>query len=421
MTEIQRSMLGMCIGQSSRLAVAVDLGVSPQHFPDADVRQLYAKMVELDREGKPIDVMSLVREMPEARTLLTDLVKTAPIGQNFEPYAKEVIDLAWQQQASLALQALAGRVRLRQPFEDVEHYRDEVAKLIAQLANAPEETGPTPIAKVADKMLAQIESRLEGKDVAIKTSLHLLDRALGGGWRKSRLYVPAARPGMGKTTFVVNAMDAASAAGKAVLFFTIEMASDQIAVKHVSLLSAVKGSRIDRGELDERQCDKLQAAVQAMTARRIWIDDKSKGDVDYICAHCRRMKRQGNLDLVVIDYLQLLRIAGRFQSRQAELTAITAIIKRLTVELEVPIVLLSTINRSAESSERPGMHHLKDSGSIEQDADAVMIFYRHDKETMVALTKNRQGPETSFAVETDLAINVISDVNTQPPLELRNV
>lgn len=411
MSNVEKNFLGMAISRAENLTHAIEIGVRPEHIRDPEVRAIYSQLLQLEATGQPATAQQLLRDLPASRDAIIEIVSGAPIAQNFEPWAREVKALHWQDMALLELHSLSSRIASRPTFDDVEKLSNELAEAVSRLSDSTQETthGPKPVADVLRRMLQSLEDRISGNDQAITTGIPALDRAIGGGWRQGRLYVPAARPGIGKTSFLVNAMDHAATAGKKVCFFTVEMMDEQISQKHTSLRAQLPSPRLDRGDLTAEEIDRLHGGVAAIADLPIWIDDQSRGDIDYVVSSIRRQHRQGRLDIAFVDYLQLLNKRGRFQSRQAQLTEISMALKQLSVELRIPLVVLSTLNRQAEEAERPYIHHLKDTGSIEQDADVVMLLFRDSRQdTWLDIAKNRHGQTGLIGLVTNLAISQIT-------------
>lgn len=416
-------VIGMALNDPRDLSRALEAGLTAEHFANPVNQRIFAALATAEAKGRPTSLAAIGSEFPDLSLTLVRLAAEAPIGQNVLHYAEEVKSSNFSQIMAKALNEAAGAFSRRKAYEPLDDLkRATELRIINLIRGAVDADGPVPMNEVMGRVLGQIESIMVSKERrAIPTGLRVLDKAIGG-WRPGMLYFPAARPGRGKTTFATNAMDVASAAGHWVCFFTIEMPVEQIGQKHLSLTARVRGTRMDRGDLSDEEVDRIHYAVEQLHSRRIWIDDSTRGSIAEICSRARRLKRQGKLDVVFVDYLQLLRAPGRWQSRQAELSEITGALKRLALELKIAIVCLSTINREAEKYGEPGLHHLKDSGSIEQDGDAVMIIHVDDQDrTTMNVAKNRHGPQCRFLITTDLAVNKISDGSGVDPSEVQNV
>lgn len=421
MIDAEDTVIGMLLSDRNNLERVIDSGLSPAMFDNERNATLFAAMVIAEKECRRVTVATLSLAFPHLTADLRRLEESAPVAQNIGYYAAEVMAASNHRKLTRDLSALATRMTTRKPFEDVDHYAAQIATMLAEDVT-PDADGPVPMIKVVDRVLAKIEDAMAGSALpAIPTGFRVLNKALSGGWRAGMLYIPAARPGRGKTSFAVNAMDAASAAGHHVAFFTSEMPLVQIGQKHVSRFSQVRGTRLDRGDLSEEEVNRLGHAVQELHKRPIWIDDSSRGNVNTIVSRCRRLKRRGRLDLVFIDYLQLLKAPG-FRSRIEMLTDITATLKALAMELKIAVVCMSTINREAEKFGEPGIHHLKDSGSIEQDADAVLLIHSDkDDRTEINVAKNRHGPEVRFFIDVDFATSTMRDGDNRDPQEISHV
>ncbi|MBL4817834.1 MAG: replicative DNA helicase, partial [Deltaproteobacteria bacterium] len=235
-----------------------------------------------------------------------------------------------------------------------------------------------------------------------------------GGLQGSDLIIIAGRPSMGKTSFAMNlAEHAAIKAKKSVAIFSLEMPGDQIAMRMMSSLGRIDQKSIRTGKLQESDWPRLTSAVSLLSEAKIFIDDAASPSPTDIRARSRRLKREHGLDMIIIDYLQLMSIAGSSENRATEISEISRSLKALAKELDVPVIALSQLNRSLESrpDKRPVMSDLRESGAIEQDADVIAFLYREeyylrDKTpedklgiAEIIIAKNRNGPTGQFELK----------------------
>jgi replicative DNA helicase len=259
----------------------------------------------------------------------------------------------------------------------------------------------------------------------IRSLYNDLDRVTTG-FQKGDLIILAARPSVGKTAFALNiTLNASSIASGAIAIFSLEMPAEQLATRMLSAKSRVAGQKLRTGKLDNNDWSKVNEAVSELRRQKIYIDDTPGIKVGDIFAKCRTLKNESGLALVVIDYIQLIQGTGKVESRQQEVSEISRRLKALARELDVPVIALSQLSRSVEGREdkRPLMSDLRESGSIEQDADIVAFLYRDDYYNKEARTednnsiseliigKHRNGPTAT--------IELLFKKNTSTFLNLR--
>ena len=251
-------------------------------------------------------------------------------------------------------------------------------------------------------------SKLEGNITGLTTGFMDLD-AKTSGMQRSDLIMLAARPSMGKTAFALNIAQHAAVKGMAkVLIFSLEMSQEQLGQRMLSMESRIEIQKLKTGNLERADWDQIHIALDTLSRTSIYIDDTPGITPMEIKNKCRRLKAEKGLDLVVIDYLQLMTFEGRTESRQQEITAISRFLKQLAREMDCPVLVLSQLSRAPEqrADHRPILSDLRESGSIEQDADIVMFLYRDeyynpdttDKPNIceVNVAKQRSGPTGSI-------------------------
>ena len=242
--------------------------------------------------------------------------------------------------------------------------------------------GLTPISGVIDETIARLEFLYNKKDglTGLTSGFVDLDKVTSG-WQNSDFVIIAARPAMGKTAFCLNmAQNAAIESGRPVAVFSLEMSKEQLVQRMVSSAAELDQQKLRTGRLQEEDWATLVSAVGPLAEAPIYLDDTPAVSVRDIRAKCRRLKVEKDLALVIIDYLQLMSGNGRTESRQQEVSQISRSLKALARELNVPVIALSQLSRSAEQSadKKPSLSHLRESGSLEQDADIVMFIHRDE-------------------------------------------
>lgn len=328
---------------------------------------------------------------------LADLVDRAPPAVNAQSYATGIIDIALRREV-----ARIGAEAIERTEADQESTGREILDQVEQdffaLGDTTQRQGFRPFSEYLTEAInhaAEAFSR-DGSLSGLSTGLMDLDRKIGG-LHGSDLVVLAARPSMGKTALAVNiAFDAAkhyqyeaqpdgsrkTVAGGVVAFFSLEMSGEQLVMRILAEVSGVSGDRIRKGEIDGNDFGRIRDAAALIDTLPLHIDESAGISVGQLAARARRIKRLHGLDLVVVDYLQLLRGNKRYDGGQrvAEVSEITVGLKALAKDLGVPVVALSQLSRQVESREdkRPQLSDLRESGSIEQDADMVMFLYRDE-------------------------------------------
>lgn len=242
-----------------------------------------------------------------------------------------------------------------------------------------------------------IESRYEKDDgmiIGLPTGFHNLDE-LTGGLIDGDMWVIAARPGMGKTAFAVDIAYRASLSGYRVVIFSLEMPSKSLMIRILSGMTEIDSRLLSRGLIQEHQWPKLANAAEKIGRTKLYIDDKASITPTEILAKCRKLKNDPGLDLIVVDYLQLMKLPGNYDSREQQVAEISRSMKMIARELNVPVMALSQLNRNVEqriNDKRPGLGDLRESGAIEQDADVIAFIYRDEM-----YNKSDDNPEKGLA------------------------
>ena len=265
------------------------------------------------------------------------------------------------------------------------------------------------VAALKDVLIKNIEiideaSRQEGNIIGVPTGFRDLD-AKTSGLQRSDLVIVAARPAMGKTAFALNVAQQAAIKGRAsVLIFSMEMSKEQLGQRLLSMESRVEMQKLKTGDLNRKDWDDINIALDILSEANIFIDDTPGISIMEIKNKCRRIKAEHELDLIVLDYLQLMSYEGKTDSRQQEISALSRHLKLLAREMDCPVIVLSQLSRAPEqrTDHRPQLSDLRESGAIEQDADIVLFLYRDDyyeKENSekpgvceVIIAKQRSGP-----------------------------
>lgn len=409
--DAEQSVLGAMLLERDAILRAQELVRAEDFYKEAHKR-IFAAMVDLHNRGDAVDLITLAEELRRRHhleasggiTYLTVLANAVPSAANVEHYARIVQDKAVLRALSAAATGILSRVYA--PDEDLQTLLADAERQVLEIAQRRSVRSYEHIKDVLGRTLDQIEFLYENKGqlTGIPTGFADLD-ALTTGLQKSDLIVIAARPSMGKTQLGLNfARHAAVEKGKSVAIFSLEMSAEQLAMRLISAEGQIDSQRLRSGHLMEEHWKRLGLALARLSEAPIYIDDTPGLSVTEIRARTRRLQQEQGLDLVLIDYLQLMQgRGGRAENRQQEISEISRSLKALARELKVPVVALSQLSRAVESrtDKRPMLSDLRESGAIEQDADLVAFIYRDDyynpeserpNITEVIIAKQRNGP-----------------------------
>ena len=371
-------------------------------------------MVELFNEGKPVDLITLQNRLREKAVpeeissleFVRDLVTAVPTSANVKYYAEIVSEKATLRRLIKMNEAIANECyQGQEPLEAIlERTEKQVFELVQNRGGNSEYV---PIKQVVLNALEKIEkaSKSKGTVTGIPTGFIDLDYKTSG-LQPSDLILVAARPSMGKTAFVLNiAQHVAFKQNRTVAIFSLEMSKEQLVNRLFSLESYVDAQLLRTGNLKDSDWEKLIEGAGTIGRSNLIIDDTPGISISEMRSKCRKYKMEHNLELIIIDYLQLMSgsVGGRNESRQQEISDISRSLKALARELSVPVIALSQLSRAVEQrpDHRPMLSDLRESGAIEQDADVVMFIYRDDyynkdtehvNEAEIIIAKQRNGP-----------------------------
>lgn len=449
--EAEQALLGALLVRNDVLGIACD-GLLPEHFSEAVHARIYEAAATIIRSGKLASPVTLKSHFERDETLhdiggtvyLARLARAAVSIVNAPSYADIIRDLALKRAGVAILEDAAAAARDLPIDQSASEFLSSVATEISKVSEGAERQASTvTVARAASVALdsAAEAFRLGGRRPgAVSTGLRTLDDLIGG-FVPGNLVIIGGRPSMGKSALAVSFAWNCATAGRPALFVSLEMTSEQLASRFLSLHSGVAYSRIEQGRFAEHEFQAMTRARDDMANFPLIIDDRSNatpGDVGALIARTKR--KHPSLALVVIDYLGLLSAGDRYRGRKVdELGEMTAELKRCAKRQGVPVVLLCQLSRGPDSREnkRAGLADLRDSGSIEQDADVIAFPYREEYYLSRALdaalpgssqeieisdrlrdcrgimeigvAKNRQGPTGTARVSCDMATNRITD------------
>ncbi|MFD1418182.1 replicative DNA helicase [Companilactobacillus keshanensis] len=420
--DAEQAVLGAVFLSQDALIEAMEYVEAEDFYQHAN-QLVFQAMVNLNDQESPVDVVTVQNELDRLNQVediggvsyLAELANAVPTAANTSYYARIV-----KNKAVLRRLINAGTTIVSRSFEesdDLDTIIDQSEKDIMEVSENRNHQGFRKISDVVKSSFNEID-KLYGEDTdvtGLSTGYKDLD-SLTTGLHKDELIILAARPGVGKTAFALNlAQNAATKDQATVAIFSLEMGAEQLVNRMICSEGSIDANSLRTGQLDENQWNSLVVAMGSLSRTNVYIDDTPGVKMAEIRSKCRRLlKESGKLDLVIIDYLQLIEGTGQ-ENRQQEVSVISRNLKKLAKELHVPIIALSQLSRGVEQRQdkRPMLSDIRESGSIEQDADIVAFLYRDDYyrdedgddnsepqdqedqdvgEVEVIVSKNRSGP-----------------------------
>jgi replicative DNA helicase len=430
--EAEQSLLGgLLIGGEAAWDRIGDLVAEGDFYRD-DHRRIFRHVRRLAETGQPVDVVTIFESIEQSNeadqtggiAYLGDIANNTPSAANIAGYARTVVERSRLRSLIAVadeIQALAFAAGSA-PAQD--RIDEATGKLLALAEHGKAKDEPREIGAIIGSVIDAIERRKDrgGEISGLPTGFADLDRLLDG-LKGGDLIIVAGRPSMGKTAFALNVAENVALAGKPALVFSMEMGDTQLVTRSLSSIGGINGKVLASGRMGDDEWDKVTAALGRLHSAPLVIDQSLNLSVAQMRARARRQKRKGGLGLVVIDYLQLMR--GQGNTRTEELGDITRSLKLMARDLDCPVICLSQLSRKVEerADKRPMLSDLRESGSIEQDADVVLMLYRDEYYSPssperglaeVLIRKNRMGecgdlrlifqPEFSRFRDADLAI-----------------
>ena len=382
--DAEEAILGGILLSPDAIAIASEI-LKPEHFSLTKHKVIYQAALCLYAIGKPTDLLSVCTYLSDNRQLekiggqaaLAQVIDRTVSAVNIDRYCCLVYEKYLRRQliaVSSDINSLA-----YEPGE-IGEILDQAEAKIFQLTQG--QTSDRAVAHAGDILVGVFHSLEEicaGESKRQPTGFYDLDEILNGGLAPGNLILLAGRPSMGKTAFAVNVAQNLIEKGKSALIFSLEMGKDELIQRMLAANSGVPASKIATAKLSEEQYSKIALSIGTMSLWPLYIDDSPNPSVMEMRSKCRKMAAQNPLGVVIVDYLQLMG-GGDPTNRVQEITAITRHLKCLARELQVPIILLSQLNRNLESrnDKRPKMSDFRESGSIEQDADVAIMLYRDE-------------------------------------------
>lgn len=409
-----------------KFSEALELGLKAECFVHDQARAIFEAMKKLFSEKIAIDLSTIITEVPTCADFLISCSEYASVLGEISHPVSELLKEIWRRNAANGLANFQMRLSRAISQNEQELIITDFRRFLECDLSAVQEVSKSIDDEVTlDATLAELENWIEmyktGTPRGIPTGFKSLDEFLAG-WLNGKLYLIAARTSVGKTAIAVQFANHAAKLGKKVLFFSNEMDNIEIYIRRLSLESGIPIGKLMKGDASEKELDRLVAIARELFKFRMKINLDAGTNLEKFELEIRRLKRKEGLDMVVLDYIQQMSPEKKgFKPKHLELAEVSGRLKQLARDLKIPILALAQINREFErggSKQSSGLANLKDSGSLEQDADAVIILSRSevarddDKVTFdyyIEVAKNRSGKTGKTKINADLARNRFTD------------
>jgi len=387
--EAEQALLGALMLNNRTYDKVADF-LRPDHFADPGHGRIYdscAKLFDIGKSATPVTLASYLEKDPLVIDLggseyLAQLAGSVISTLNVSDYGQLIFDLHLRREGILicedAIDEFYTGTRdapASKTYERMEHRAAQA--MTAVMGDDRTKSAGDSYSIALTQIEASRQARLDGRMVGVTTGLIDLDKATGG-LRRSDLIILAGRPSQGKTGLALNIAVNAAKAGNAVLFASLEMSHEQLTLRTIAAESGVPSNLAEQGDVTDWQFDRILSARDGISGLPLYIDDTCNMNPQGLKTRARRIKRKHGLNMIVVDYLQLMHSVGKSENRTQEVSELTRSLKGIARELDVPVLVLSQLSRAVESRDdkRPMLSDLRESGSIEQDADVVMFIYR---------------------------------------------
>ncbi len=387
--DAEQAVLGALLKDPDCLPTVSDL-LKIEHLYLPQHKAIYTAILNIDTMGGRIDPLVVLEELKKegvyddigGKTYLMKIADAVPSTKNVESYIKIIIDKYYLRTLMLTAREILDETN--NGTDSPDSLLDMAEQKIYDIRRGKNTSGP---AKISDVIMSDVFERLKKlgsadpkekeKYMGIPTGFSYLDRVLGGGFHRSDLILIGARPGMGKTSFALNVARNMAMKGRKTLFFSLEMSNEQLAQRIISTEARIVSNKLRTGEITDADWEKLGLALQNLVNAELYFDDTANITVPEMKARVRRMK---NVECVVIDYLQLMTGTKKTDNRVQEISEITRGLKMMAKDLNIPVITCSQLSRNTAKTadHRPQLTDLRESGSIEQDADIVLMLHRED-------------------------------------------
>ncbi|GAA0378220.1 replicative DNA helicase [Bacillus horti] len=434
--EAEQAVIGAVFLEPDALISAVEF-IQAEDFYRTTHQRIFEIMQELAEAGQPVDLITVTSELQDRKWLedvggvsyLSDVANSVPTAANVAYYAKMVQEKALLRRLiKVATQIVSSGYSTQ---DEVEEVLSQAERSIMDLSGSRTNDGFVAIKDVLLETYERIETLHNSSSdlTGMATGYRDLDK-MTSGFQRSDLFILAARPSVGKTAFALNvAQNVAARANETVAIFSLEMSASQLVQRMLCAEGNIDANRMRTGTFKEEDWEKLTMAIATLSKASIYIDDTPGITVGQIRSKCRRLKAEHGLGMILIDYLQLIHGSGK-ENRQQEISMISRTLKTIARELDCTVIALSQLSRAVEQRQdkRPMLSDLRESGSIEQDADIVAFLYRddyYDQESEnknvieIIIAKQRNGPvgkvELAFLKEYNKFVNLSRQDEPQAP------
>ncbi len=399
--DAERAILGAVLLENKALNICLPM-ISPDDFYSDAAGTIYKAMIELSNTGKKIDSICLCNHLSQKGQLekigghvsIAEILDNAISAANVFHYCRIVKDHAVKRQILNVAEETIENVYSGHT-EGPAELLDMAQHALMNISVNDKQSDFKAAQELCRATFNEIEKRYNNKNTitGLSTGFRALD-SWTSGLQSSELIIIAARPSMGKTAFAVNIAENAILSGVPVALFSLEMSGESLMTRVFSSQSGINGKHLRRGFIRDADWSRLVSVVDQISKAPLFIDDSSVLTPMQLKAKARRLKIEHNIGLIIVDYLQLMTVAGRHDTREREIAEISRSLKALAKELKIPVVALSQLSRKVEDRtvRRPQMSDLRESGAIEQDADVVLFLYRDE-----VYNTSEDNPERGFA------------------------
>ena len=388
--DAEQAVLGSILKDPDCLPIVSDM-MKIEHLYLPQHKAIYTAIINIDTIGGRIDPLVVLEELKKegvyddigGKTYLMKIADAVPSTKNVESYIKIIIDKYYLRTLMLTAREILDATNNGNDSPD--SLLDLAEQKIYDIRRGKSTSGPAKISDIVMsdvferlKKLASADPKEKEQYIGIPTGFSYLDKVLGGGFHRSDFIVVGARPAMGKTSFALNVARNIAMKGRKVLFFSLEMSKEQLAQRIISTEARIVSNKLRTGEITDSDWEKLGLALQNLINCELYFDDTANINVPEMKARALRMK---DVDCIVIDYLQLMSGTKRTDNRVNEVSEITRSLKMMAKDLNIPVVTCSQLSRGVAKNtgdHRPQMTDLRESGTIEQDADIVLMLHRED-------------------------------------------
>jgi len=419
--DAEESILASCLLYKADLEIASEI-LTPEDFYRTAHQKIFSAMVGMCNQGQQVDIVTLAECLKKLMQLdvvggasyLAKITETAPIVPNINQYCGILRNLSIKRQLMTGCNDIVNQCQ-DNTVSSVE-ILDRAQQMITASENKTTDEAPIVAGDMVEILIKRYQLVNQSKSgiTGLATKFRKFD-GITGGLQNTDLVIVAGRPGMGKTAFALDIAKALTEDQHPVLFVSLEMGKDQLISRMVSKISGVNGVKLRAGGIDQREWQKIMSAMEEISDLTFFVDAPRDSDFDLIRRKIRRSKRDQKIEAVIIDYLQLMTRRGDYTGRNdLKVGSMTRDLKHLASDLQIPVILLSQLNRTLENrgDKRPVLSDLRESGSIEQDADMVLFLYRdevYNKDDNnplkgtgeLIIAKHRHGPTGFYPLQWD--------------------